>query len=245
MKKILFSAWMVALVALAGCQQNDELTGVDKKVSLTADIKGSTQSRVAMEFVTGVDGDSKIKVDWKDSGESFKLYDDNDDTVQPTIFNQTSGNKFEGVLPSESGSYKAVYGGPNLNDQDGTLNEDYVWMEAFVNDLTNTIEFEHKTAVLKPTLLLNGNVVNANISEIQMEGAWDFNDNPIITITPQESDIFIFIPADAPYEENYTFYFMVSLGDAEYRAELTISQNIEAGLFYTARITLREIEPEV
>ena len=96
-----------------------------------------------------------------------------------------------------------------------------------------------------PTFLLNGDVVKAEITEIQMEGTWVMDDISYITITPQESDNFIFMPADSPYEENYTFYFMVFLGDAEYQAELTISQNIEAGLFYTARIKLREIEPEV
>ncbi len=45
MKKFLFATFMGALVALAGCQQDDELTGVEntlgKKVSVTANIKAN------------------------------------------------------------------------------------------------------------------------------------------------------------------------------------------------------------
>lgn len=48
-----------------------------------------------------------------------------------------------------------------------------------------------------PTFLLNGDVVNAEITEIQMEGTWVMDDISYITITPQESDIFIFYIVEA------------------------------------------------
>ena len=99
MKKFLFATFMGALVALAGCQQDDELTGVEntlgKKVSVTANIKANAQSRVALDYVIGEDGGYKIKVDWKESGESFLMYDAADPSLASTLFEQTSDNQFE------------------------------------------------------------------------------------------------------------------------------------------------------
>ncbi|MBP3679782.1 MAG: hypothetical protein J6I70_05655 [Bacteroidaceae bacterium] len=251
MKKFLFATFMGVLVALVGCQQDDELTGVEntlgKKVSVTANIKANAQSRVAMEYVTGADGGSTIKVDWKESGESFLMCDYNDDTKVST-FTQTSGNQFEGTLPSESGTYIAVYGDySNLVNQVGTLNEDYVWMiTEQLTDLTQPIQFEHKTTVLKPTFTLNGKNINATISKIVMGGVF-IPGAEAITITPsQVNDIFIFLPAFRGFIEAETpFNFTVTIGDKEYVAELSIYQSMEAGKFYTATIELEEVIPYV
>ena len=264
MKKILFSAWMVALVALAGCQQNDELTGVEntlgKKVSVTANIKANAQSRVALEYVTGADGGSTIEVDWKASGEEFLMYDATDPSLAPTLFEQTSGNQFEGELPSESGPYYAVYGNEaNLATQDGTLNENYVWMKSNdITDLTQSIEFKHQTTVLKPDFIIENKNVNASITQIVMDGVP--SPNGTITITPsqeddtttpsqgddtttpsQEDDIFIFLPAsNGEIEEGTPFTFTVTKDGKEYVAELSISKSMNAGQFYTANIHLEE-----
>ena len=264
MKKILFSAWMVALVALAGCQQNDELTGVEntlgKKVSVTANIKANAQSRVAMEYVTGADGGSTIEVAWKASGEEFLMYDATDPSLAPTLFEQTSDNQFEGTLPSESGPYYAVYGDEaNLANQDGTLNENYVWMKADdITDLTQSIEFKHQTTVLKPDFIIENKNVNASITQIVMDGVP--SPNGTITITPpqeddtttpsqgddtttpsQEDDIFIFLPAsNGEIEEGTPFTFTVTKDGKEYVAELSISKSMNAGQFYTANIHLEE-----
>ena len=245
MKKFLFATFMGALVALVGCQQDDELTGVEntlgKKVSVTANIKANAQSRVVMEY--NDEGDEPIiKVDWKESGESFKMYDATDET-KVTTFTQTSDNQFEGTLPSESGSYYAVYGDDaNLANQDGTLKEDYVWMTADpVTDLTQPIQFEHKTTVLKPDFRIDGEPVNASITQIVMDGVP--SSNGTITITPsQEDDIFIFLPAsNGNIEEGTTFNFTVTADGKEYVAELSISKSMEVGQFYTATIELEEI----
>ena len=251
MKKFLFATLMGVLVALVGCQQDDELTGVEntlgKKVSVTANIKANAQSRVAMEYVTGADGGSTIKVDWKASGESFLMCDLNDNTVTPTTFTQTSGNQFEGTLPSESGNYIAVYGDYfNLVNQDGTLNEDYVWMRSEqLTDLTQPIQFEQRTTVLKPNFTIGGETVNASIEKIVMGGVFIPGDAEAITITPsQVDDIFIFLlPVflGEEIEAETLFNFTVTIGDKEYVAELTIGQSMEIGKFYTATIELEEI----
>ena len=174
MKKILFATFMGALVALAGCQQNDELTGVEntlgKKVSVTANIKANAQSRVALEY--NDEGDLPIiKVAWNESSEKFLMYDATDKTVTPTTFEQTSENQFEGTLPSESGSYYAVYGDDaNLDNQDGTLNGDYVWMKSnVITDLTQSIEFEHQTTILMPNFFIENidkNCISHDIQEV-------------------------------------------------------------------------------
>ena len=247
MKKFLFSTFMGVLVALVGCQQEDELTGVEntlgKKVSVTANIKANAQSRVAMEYVTGADGGSTIKVEWKEGGESFLMYDATDETKVST-FRQTSGNQFEGTLPSASSIYySAEYGSiANLATQDGTLNEKYVWMSAQVFDLTQPIQFEHKTTVLKPTFTFESEPINSSISKIVMGGVTLPDDVEAITVEPEsKEDIFIFLPAFIPFSENHTFNFTVTIGDKEYVAELSIGKSMEAGKFYTANIALEKV----
>jgi len=252
MKKFLFATFMGALVALAGCQQNDELTGVEntlgKKVSVTANIKANAQSRVALDYVTGEDGGSTIKVEWKESGESFLMNNLTDRTLPPATFTQTSGNQFEGTLPNEPCSYIAVYGDEaNLVNQDGTLNEDYVWMTTdLITDLTQPIEFEHMTTILKPNFIIDGETVNESITKIVMDGVLFPTITGTITIEPSEiADIFIFLSAYSAYnneiEEGTTFNFIVTADGKDYVAELSISQSMNAGKFYTADIHLEEI----
>ena len=263
MKKFLFATFMGVLVALVGCQQDDELTGVEntlgKKVSVTANIKANAQSRVALEYVTGEDGGSTIKVEWNESSEEFLMYDATDKTVTPTTFTQTSGNQFEGQLPSKSGSYYAVYGDDaNLANQDGTLKEDYVWMKSnVITDLTQSIEFKHQTTVLKPDFIIENKNVNASITKIVMGGISLPGDAQAITITPsqeddtitpsQVDDIFIFLPLmnGEAIEAGTTFNFIVTWGDEEYIGTLTISKNMELGKFYTAEINLEKMPPYV
>ena len=243
MKKFLFATLMGVLVALVGCQQDDELTGVEntlgKKVSVTANIKANAQSRVAMEYD---DAAKIIKVDWKESGEEFIMYDYNDRTKY-SFFTQTSGNQFEGELPSgSSGPYYASIGASlNLKNQDGTLNEKCVHMATGeIIDPTQPIVFEHKTTVLKPDFTIGGVTVNSSITQIVMDGVPSIG---TITIKPSAiADMFIFLPASSgKIEEGTTFNFTVTADGKDYVAELSISQSMNAGEFYTAAIELEEI----
>ena len=237
MKKFLFATLMGALVALAGCQQDEELTGVEntlgKKVSVTANIQANAQSRVAMEYVT--EGDVPIiKVKWKESGESFFMYEN---YSEKELFKQISGNQFEGKLPPcQSGEYSVEYGNQEaLYNQDGTLNEKYVVMYGVVTDLTKPIEFRHATTVLKPNFLVNGQPFNTEIEQIEIDG---------ITVTPNKiDDIFIFFTGLGPIPTGNTFNFTVTSKDQTYKGELTITKTMEFGYFYTATIELTK-EPE-
>ena len=75
MKKIYFSTMIACLLAFVGCQ-NEELvnettdTGNGKKVTLTANIAGATDSRVAFNEISS-DGELSvgapaINVNWRD-----------------------------------------------------------------------------------------------------------------------------------------------------------------------------------
>lgn len=239
MKKFLFATLMGALVALAGCQQDEELTGVEntlgKKVSVTANIQANAQSRVVMEYVNEGDYGPFIKVDWKDRDEEFFMYEN---SSEKELFKQIPGsNQFEGKLPpSYTGEYMVEYGNQEaLYNQDGTLNEKYVVMYGVVTDLNQPIEFKHATTVLKPNFLVNGESFNTEIEQIEIDG---------ITVKPKQKDnIFIFFMGLGPIEKGYTFNFTVTSKDQTYKGELTITKTMEFGYFYTATIELTK-EPE-
>lgn len=242
MKKFLFATFMGVLVALVGCQQDDELTGVEntlgKKVSVTANIQANAQSRVAMEYVNEGDYGPIIKVKWKESGESFFMYEN---SSEKELFKQIPGsNQFEGKLPpSYTGEYMVEYGNQEaLYNQDGTLNEKYVVMYGVVTDLNQPIEFKHATTVLKPNFLVNGESFNKEIKKIEIED-W-------ITVTPNQiDDIFIFLLGMGSIPTGNTFNFTVTSKDQTYKGELTIMKTMELGKFYTANIELEEVIPYV
>ena len=193
---------IVSLLALVGCQ-NEELVnettdnGNGKKVTLTATIAGSTDSRVVLKDknengkpLTDSDGNPYVKVNWEESDEKFKVYGVNEyggpNGESPTWFEQKPGtNQFEGTLPYTANGYFAVYGDPlestqypfqySLEEQDGTLyqrNEHYstVLMYAEFSNASPSITFQHMTAILKPTFKVGGNAINNTITQIVMGG---------------------------------------------------------------------------
>ena len=70
------------------------------------------------------------------------------------------------------------------------------------------------------------------------------DDANAFTITPQEQDIFIFLPIylDLYYPQGREFKFIVTIEDSdiEYVGTLTIANNMIGGQFYTAKIYLEE-----
>ena len=194
MKKYIYCTIMASMLALVGCQQeelvNDNITdNGGEKVILTANIQGSTQTRVALTPERDGNGNPIVKVEWNESGEKFKVYcvdgDGAPDGNLPTWFTQIEGtDQFEGILPTSSTvNYRAVYGDDmenrammvhySLEKQDGTLyqrNEDYstVLMYADFNSSSPSITFQHMTAILKPTFKVDGNAINNTITQIVM-----------------------------------------------------------------------------
>ena len=242
-----------------------------RKVTVTANIQGGAHSRVALTPGTDDNQQPIVKVEWEESGEKIYLYPvgtatataSSDDTsggstdggaeggssVQPIEFTQVEGtNRFEGTLPDGyTGAYEAVYGEGDLTVQHGTLDEAYVLMEATgITDLTQPIEFEHRTAILKPTFKVDGTDVNASITQIVMDGIEDLTTAGDIIVTPSAlSDIYIFLPVYEDYEAGHKFSFSVIVNNEDYEATLTIpdEKSIEAGKLYTADITLTKAIP--
>ena len=266
MKKLAICTWMVLLAMLMGCQQNDELTVAPdapvtggKLISVTANLQGGSPSRVALTPDTDDNGQDMIKVEWKESGEKIHLIpiDPTSNEVQPIEFTQVKGtNRFTGVVDENfTGTYDAVYGQKNLSVQNGSLAQEHcVYMEAKdLADLTQPIQFQHRTAILKTTFKVGGIAMDARtIEEIVMDGVKKSDgqmDTEGIKVTPDAlTDIYLFLPAYGEgYTEGHTLSFSVSTRDAYYEGSLTIptGKSVEAGKFYTADITLIKTFPYI
>lgn len=251
MKRFFIYTLICSLTALMGCDKNDEVmndlaTTNGKKVTVTANIQGDAATRVTLTPDTDGSENPIVKVDWKASGETFEAYADG--AAEPITFTQIDGtNRFEGTLPETPAEYTLYYGDKdyNLSTQNGTLNEECVLMQATATDFSTTIDFEHKTAILKPTFEVDDAVLaNNTITQIVVEGIKNpsaTTESGNITVTPSAlGDIYIFLPAFESYTAGHTFTFNVTADGQDYEATLTIpdSRSIEAGKFYTATIKL-------
>lgn len=258
MKKIIYSTIMASLLSFVGCQQelvNDNITpDGGEKVILTANIQGSTDTKVSLTPATDENGNPIVKAEWEESGEKFKVYgldeEGGPNGNSPTWFTQIDGtNQFEGTLPvSATGNYCAVYGddleGKNmplqyeLDEQDGTIyqrNEYYstVLMGVEFSGSSASLTFEHITAILKPTFKVGGNAINNTITQIVMSGvvvpttALPGLEEITIAPTSPATTLADDIYIHLPVVEPYTnheFTFAVTAGVKSYTASLTIPE---------------------
>ena len=258
MKKIIYSTIMASLLSFVGCQQelvNDNITpDGGEKVILTANIQGSTDTKVSLTPATDENGNPIVKAEWEESGEKFKVYGMDEEGGpngnSPTWFTQIDGtNQFEGTLPvSATGNYCAVYGDDlestdmpfqySLEEQDGTIyqrNEYYstVLMGAEFSGSSASLTFEHLTAILKPTFKVDGNAINNTITQIVMSGvvvpttALPRLEEITIAPTSPATNLADDIYIHLPVVEPYTnheFTFAVKAGVKSYTASLTIPE---------------------
>ena len=258
MKKIIYSTIMASLLAFVGCQQelvNDNITpDGGEKVILTANIQGSTDTKVSLTPATDENGNPIVKAEWEESGEKFKVYgldeEGGPNGNSPTWFTQIDGtNQFEGTLPvSATGNYCAVYGDDlestdmpfqySLEEQDGTIyqrNEYYstVLMGAEFSGSSPSLTFEHLPAILKPTFKVDGNAINNTITQIVMSGvvvpttALPGHEEITIAPTSPATTLADDIYIHLPVVEPYTnheFTFAVKAGVKSYTATLTIPE---------------------
>ena len=258
MKKIIYSTIMASLLSFVGCQQelvNDNITpDGGEKVILTANIQGSTDTKVSLTPATDENGNPIVKAEWEESGEKFKVYGMDEEGGpngnSPTWFTQIDGtNQFEGTLPvSATGNYCAVYGDDlestdmpfqySLEEQDGTIyqrNEYYstVLMGAEFSGSSASLTFEHLTAILKPTFKVDGNAINNTITQIVMSGvvvpttALPRLEEITIAPTSPATTLADDIYIHLPVVEPYTnheFTFAVKAGVKSYTASLTIPE---------------------
>lgn len=261
MKKILFSTMIACLLAFVGCQNeelvNETTNNGGEKVILTANIQGATDSRVVLTPDTE-NGDPIVRVAWNESGETFEVYGS---SGASSTFTQIAGtNQFEGTLPeSADGKYEAYYGDLNsLDEQDGklgqsTANDTPVLMSAMFDSSSPSITFEHVTAILKPTFMVDDTDIDNSITKIVMgDVAFPLNGTPEyrkITIAPTSPAItladviYIHLPIMIEYNTGDTFHFTVTADGKEYTGSLTIptGMSIVAGKLYTATIALTEV----
>lgn len=259
MKKFIFSTCIGALLALAGCQESDELVNdfAGKPVTVTANIQGSPESRVVLTPGEDENQYPIVRVEWRSDStqlETFKVYGSD---FNGKVFTQTSGNQFTGETPAGGSPYWAVYGNHGVSassitydfsEQDGALNDDDFLMTAEgITDLTQTIEFKHKTAILKVTFILDEQDVDAYITDFTMAGVHTgVKDNTTITVEKEklDDDIYVFLPIEEAYTAGTKFDFTATVANVVCAGSITIPQNmnVEAGKFYTANVTLNDAD---
>lgn len=275
MKKILFSTMIASLLAFVGCQ-NEELVsentnnGNGKKITLTANIAGATDSRVALTPTTDSNDKPIVKVAWREydenNPETFYVAGENGEFM----FTQVSDTEFSGTLPEpySNGSYQALYNldlwsnfGGNKDytfEQDGTLREQDMMMIASFNEGDTSIEFQHMMSILKPTFRVGEDIVNNTITHIEMGVIVACSTTVVIDVKPTapattlENDVYLTIPTiDFPYapsnfKPGETFNFAVTANGKDYTGSLTIPQIADwdpVGKLFTATIALTEVIP--
>ena len=245
-------------MAFPGCQVvgidsiEDNPSAGGKTVTITANIAGSTDTKVALTPGTDNNGNPIIKVDWKPSGEKFYVMG----AGEPKVFTQVSDNLFEGVLPEPDGygEYVAIYCSEEFlttgdcveaySEQDGTLDEKYVLMMAVFDAQSESITFDHATSIFKLAFKFNDEPLT-NITSVTV------GDKPRtheISITPPEGkealndDIYMHVACSTSVVHNQQMMFKVMAGDKEYEASLTIPSDVDIdfGKLYTATINLEE-----
>ena len=143
MKRFFICTMIASLATLMSCN-NDEVMNLapanGEKVTVTANIKGTAATRVALTPDNTDAAKPTIKVEWNASGETFKAYAEGSN--EAIVFTQTadtedSPNLFEGTLPeTPAASYTVIYGDKNFTAQNGTLTqENCVLMQAIVTDI--------------------------------------------------------------------------------------------------------------
>ena len=249
-KKSIFAVILYSLMAFPGCQVvgidsiEDNPSAGDKTVTITANIAGSTDTKVSLTPDTDAEGHPIVKVDWKESGEKFYV-------VGKTIeeFTQVSGNVFEGVLPESYGyGYAAVYDNDeaDYHNQTGTLDEKYVYMEAIFDAQFESITFEHRTFIMKTAFKYNGSPLK-NITSVKIDAS-DVTGDFELSLTPAEGkdcfdgDIYVHGPCSTNVQIDDRIAFKVVADGKEYEGNVPVRDEFyfKMGKFYTATINLEE-----
>ena len=131
-----------------------------KKTTITAVLPEFSGSRLALKETN--DGKtSSVKINWKESGESFSIVRGGENQ----IFKQVEGNTFSGVLPEKGeGAYYVFYPANSsvtneesvpfdFSQQTGNLDETKTYMSAILKD-EKTVTFSHLGKLFKFSLSL-------------------------------------------------------------------------------------------
>ena len=189
MKKIFSRIALFALtLATVACSKSDiddispipdtpDTPAASERVSVTATIAGAEQTRVTLTPDTDDADQPIVKIDWNAEDETFAVINGSNKAV----FEQTSGNNFEGTLPEGDGegepTYRGVYPASaasddgctftiDLAEQTGALDESKTFMLA-TSDTGLDYSFQHTTALLRPTFKVGDEALsNAVITKV-------------------------------------------------------------------------------
>ena len=263
MKKFIFGTILSSLMAFSGCQVDfvgsidDTPSAGGETVTITANIAGSTDTKVSLTPGTDAEDKPIVKVDWKESGEKFYVWG-----KTGKEFTQVSGNVFKGDLPEpyENGcKYVAVYNGEADPDNDyyyyhnqtGTLDEKYVYMQARFDAQFESITFEHMTFIMKTAFKYNGNPLQ-NITSVKID-AYDVTGDFELSLTPAEGkdcfddDIYVHVPCSTNVQIDDRIAFKVVADGKEYEGNVPVPNGFyfELGKFYTATVNVNLTAPLV
>lgn len=189
MKKIFSRIALFALtLATVACSKSDiddispipdtpDTPAASERISVTATIVGADQTRVTLTPDTDDADQPIVKIDWNAEGETFAVINGSNKAV----FEQTSGNNFEGTLPEGDGegepTYRGIYPASaasddgctftiDLAEQTGALDESKTFMLA-TSDTGLDYSFQHTTALLRPTFKVGDEALsNAVITKV-------------------------------------------------------------------------------
>ncbi|MBR2169709.1 MAG: hypothetical protein IJ952_05000, partial [Alistipes sp.] len=264
---IISLATLLAMVLVSSCTKTDIESELESTKSqllyVTANIAADNSSRVSMKAVT-VGESTTINLEWAETGETFDVIDANNIVVakfKQTDVTTDEPNKFVGQFTNAAvqaeGEYTIVYPSAealDLSVQNGTLDNSKIRMcgtySGVLEDITNVEFTTHKTAIIKLHFKINDeeNYINASqirrvvVKDVQNQILFS-NELPTkgnITINKETDDqdvIYLNIPATA---KGTNINFAVTTTSASYNGTLIPSQDIKAGIFYNAAITLNE-----
>ncbi len=276
MKQRFFRIALLALtVATTACSKS-ELDNIPtptpiagERISVTATIAGSEQTRVSLEADTDANSNPIVKVDWKASGETFAVVNGE----ATTTFEQTSGNNFEGTLPTGAASYIGIYPASAANEnkginidlaeQTGTLDESKTYMVSASMTEGGLFSFTHVTALLRPTFKVGDDELsNALISKVVVRNTTtarsinlfggtapaDTTGDITVTRTPSADDIYIYLcKGYTAGEAINVLVYTTEAGVAKlYNGTITVPEgkSLALGNLYTPTIALTAVVAE-
>ena len=281
MKKTFSRIALFALtLATVACSKSDiddispipdtpDTPAASERVSVTATIAGAEQTRVTLTPATDDADQPIVKIDWNAEDETFAVINGSNKAV----FEQTSGNNFEGTLPEDDGegepTYRGVYPASaasddgctftiDLAEQTGALDESKTFMLA-TSDTGLDYSFQHTTALLRPTFKVGDEALsNAVITKVVVENTTTTRAIPcfagtpptdttgdiiINRPTPSADDIYIYMCK--PYSGGEKIGVLVYATDKLYEGFINVPEgkSLTMGNLYTPTVTLSEIAP--
>lgn len=270
MKKTLFAA--ASLMMFAACSntddvlQNEAIIDEGRMVTVTTTLPGDTSdSRVVLTEENPDTDIREIKVEWKESGETFSVMTATSTATQ--TFTQTEGNDFTGTLTDGwEQPYYAFYPATSatnatvvpydLSTQTGALSETANYMYAVNSTDGEEYNFQHLTAIVKFTLNLPSGYTPTSLSLVSdrllAKGTVDLTGetvaytnelsaHSITVINPVVDDgkIVLYLnvsPMAASADSKNTLHFRTHNGSKGYSGSISTSKEIKAGKYYTATV---------